>query len=82
MRCKRCGGLMMVEFCTEDEREEQLTGRGALRCINCGALVTIRMLRNLATWHAQPLTLAQVGSPRNHHAARAARTIVQDLRPA
>ena len=38
---------MIVERCVEDELEEQLAGRGALRCLNCGAMVTVRMLRNL-----------------------------------
>lgn len=53
MRCKRCGGLMVVECCVEDELEELQSGRGALRCINCGAMVTVRMLRNLVVRQAE-----------------------------
>ena len=53
MHCKRCNGLMLVEHCVEDELEEQLAGRGALRCVNCGAMVTVRMLRNLMARQAE-----------------------------
>jgi hypothetical protein len=53
MRCKRCNGLMLVEHYAEDELEEQQAGRGALRCVNCGAMVTIRMLRNLVARQAE-----------------------------
>jgi len=55
MRCKRCDGLMIVELCVEEELEEQLTGRGALRCLNCGAMVNNRMLRNLAARRAETI---------------------------
>jgi transcription elongation factor Elf1 len=79
MRCKRCGGLMIVELCVEEELEEQIAGRGALRCVNCGARVNTRMLRNLATRHNQTLTFVQAGSPRNRHAVRVVRTRAQDL---
>lgn len=48
MRCKRCDGLMIVELSVEEELEEQVAQRGALRCINCGAMVNVRILRNLA----------------------------------
>lgn len=58
MRCTRCSGLMVVELCVEDELEEHVAGRGALRCINCGSVVNVRMLRNLAARHAEGLTLS------------------------
>lgn len=44
---------MLVEHYAEDELEEQQAGRGALRCVNCGAMVTIRMLRNLVARQAE-----------------------------
>ena len=53
MRCKRCNGLMLAEHYAEDELEEQQAGRGALRCVNCGAMVTVRMLRNLVARQAE-----------------------------
>lgn len=48
MRCKRCDGLMIIELSVEEELKEQEAGRGALRCINCGAMVNVRILKNLA----------------------------------
>lgn len=63
MRCKRCDGLMIVELCVEEELEEQLAGRGALRCLNCGAMVNNRMLRNLVARRAETIGLsAQVST--------------------
>jgi hypothetical protein len=56
MRCKRCNGLMLVEYYAEDEFEEREAGRGALRCVNCGAVVTVRMLRNLVARQAEGIT--------------------------
>ncbi len=56
MRCKRCDGLMVVEVSVEEELEEQEAGRGALRCINCGAMVNVRMLKNLAAQRTEQLT--------------------------
>ena len=67
MCCKRCSGLMIVELCPEDELKERAAGRGALRCINCGALVNVRMLRNLATHHAGKCTTGSRTGPRGRH---------------
>jgi RNase P subunit RPR2 len=64
MRCKRCDGLMIVELSVEEELEEQLAERGALRCVNCGAMVNVRMLKNLATQHAERLTPTKQPGPR------------------
>lgn len=64
MRCKRCDGLLVVELCVEEELEEQVAGRGALRCVNCGAMVNVRMLKNRASRQAQTLTYVQAGAPR------------------
>jgi DNA-directed RNA polymerase subunit M/transcription elongation factor TFIIS len=70
MRCKRCNGLMIVESSIEDECEEQLAGRGALRCINCGAMVTVRMLRNLAARQAERIKTLQPTGVYARHAKR------------
>lgn len=59
MRCKRCSGLMIVEWCVEEELEEQQAGRGALRCVNCGAMVTVRMLRNLVDRQAEGIKTSE-----------------------
>jgi hypothetical protein len=67
MRCKRCDGLMMVELCVEEELDEQLAGRGALRCVNCGAMVNVRMLRNLANRHVEALAPTGHTVPRGRH---------------
>ena len=67
MRCKRCRGLMIVELGQEDELKERAAGRGALRCINCGALVNVRMLRNLATQHARKFPTVRRTGRRGRH---------------
>ncbi len=73
MRCKRCDGLMIVELCVEEELEEQLAGRGALRCLNCGAMVNNRMLRNLAARRTE-------GSAHTRQAASGGRRSAHPLR--
>ena len=60
MRCKRCSGLMIVECCVEEELEEQQAGRGALRCVNCGAMVTVRMLRNHVARQAEEVKTSKL----------------------
>jgi hypothetical protein len=69
MRCKRCGGLMIVELCVEEELEEQVAGRGALRCVNCGALVNVRMLKNLAVQHSQVDAISGQSGSRGYRSA-------------
>ncbi|MBH0193583.1 MAG: hypothetical protein HP492_17810 [Nitrospira sp.] len=69
MRCKRCNGLMVVDLCVDEELEEQVAGRGVLRCINCGAVVNVRILRNLAAQRAEGLTLSGQAVPRGCHSA-------------
>ena len=64
MRCKRCDGLMIVELSVEEELEEQEAGRGALRCINCGAMVNVRILKNLAAQRTEQLTPTKPRSTR------------------
>jgi hypothetical protein len=70
MRCKRCGGLMIVELGADVDLAEQAAGRGALRCVNCGAMVNIRMLRNLAAQYAEGLAPARQSVPRRRHTNR------------
>ncbi len=60
MHCKRCSGLMVVEWGVEDELEEQLAGRGMLRCVNCGAMVTVRMLKNLVARQTEEIKTSSV----------------------
>ena len=67
MRCKRCNGLMIVEWSVEEELEEQQTRRGALRCVNCGAMVNVRMLRNLAAQHAERFISTKQPGIRDRH---------------
>ncbi len=70
MRCKRCNGLMVVECCVEDEFGEQLEGRGVLRCVNCGAMVTVRMLRNLAARQTEGIKTSRSTGVYARHAKR------------
>lgn len=70
MRCKRCDGLMVVELSVEGELEEQLDGCGALRCVNCGAMVNMRMLRNLAAHYVEGLTPGRQNGPRRRRSER------------
>lgn len=71
MRCKRCGGLMVVECCVEEELEELQSGRGALRCVNCGAMVTVRMLRNLVARQAEGIKTRESTGVYARHVKRA-----------
>jgi DNA-directed RNA polymerase subunit M/transcription elongation factor TFIIS len=70
MRCKRCNGLMLVEHYAEDELEEQEAGRGALRCVNCGAMVTVRMLKNLVARQAERIKTSTSTGVYPRHAKR------------
>jgi hypothetical protein len=70
MHCKRCNGLMIVECCVEDELEEQLAGRGVLRCVNCGAMVTVRMLRNLVARQSEGIKIPKSIGAYARHAKR------------
>ncbi len=70
MRCKRCGGLMIVELGADEDLAEQAAGRGALRCVNCGARVNMRMLKNLAAQYAEGLTSARQTAPRRRYTDR------------
>ncbi|MDH4155543.1 MAG: hypothetical protein OEV01_17340 [Nitrospira sp.] len=70
MRCKRCSGLMIVECCVKEELEEQQAGRGALRCVNCGAMVTVRMLRNLVARQAEGMKTSRSAGVYARHAKR------------
>jgi len=70
MRCKRCGGLMILELGADEDLAEQAEGRGALRCVNCGAMVNLRMLRNLAAQYAKGFTSARQIAPRRRHTER------------
>ena len=70
MRCQRCKGLMVVEYCLDDEFKEQLAGRGVLRCVNCGAMVTVRMLRNLVARQREVLKASTSTGAYARHAKR------------
>ncbi len=37
MRCKRCRGLIVMEYCTDGAFIEGLAGVREVRCVNCGA---------------------------------------------
>lgn len=67
MRCKRCDGLMIVELSVEEELEEQQAGRGALRCINCGAMVNMRILKNLAAQRTEGEGSEEHQTPRHRY---------------
>jgi len=60
MRCKRCRGLIVVESRADGEFNDGITGLGALRCVNCGVLVDLRMLRNRAACRSHGLELAEL----------------------
>lgn len=68
MRCTRCSGLIVVVSCADGELNTGLGELGALRCVNCGALVYVRMLGKQATWHSQGLELADLrrGHPKTY----------------
>ena len=70
MRCKRCDGLMIVELSVEDELEEQQAGRGALRCLNCGAMVNVRILKNLAAQRTESLPPTKQRCTQPRHSER------------
>lgn len=70
MRCKRCGGLMIVEQCADEDFAEQASGRGALRCVNCGAMVNVRMLRNLVAQCAEGPVPTRQTLPRHRRTER------------
>jgi hypothetical protein len=70
MRCRRCGGLMIVELGADEDLAEQAAGRGALRCVNCGAMVNIRMLRNLAAQYTEGLAPVRQSVPRRRNTER------------
>ena len=70
MRCKRCDGLMIVELGADEDPAEPAAGRGALRCVNCGAMVNIRMLRNLAAQYDKGFGSAGKITPRRRHTER------------
>jgi len=70
MRCKRCGGLMIVELGADEDLAEQAAGRGALRCVNCGAIVNMRMLKNLAAQYTKGFPSARQIAPRRRYTER------------
>lgn len=69
MRCKRCCGLVVVESTAEGEFNELAAEMRGWRCLNCGSMVDIRMLRMKAAHRAElqapsPAPRKQVGRPR------------------
>jgi hypothetical protein len=70
MRCKRCAGLMIVELGADGDLSAQAAGQGVLRCVNCGAMVNIRMLRNIAAQYTEGLAPARQSVPRRRHTNR------------
>ncbi len=70
MRCRRCDGLKIVQLGADEDLAEQAAGRGALRCVNCGAMVNIRMLRNLAAQDAKGFASARQIAPRRRPTER------------
>lgn len=61
---------MIVELGGDEDLAEQAAGRGALRCVNCGAMVNIRMLRNLAAQYTEGLAPVRQSVPRRRHTER------------
>ena len=61
---------MIVELGADEDLAEQAAGRGALRCVNCGARVNIRMLRNLAAQYTERLAPVRQSVPRRRHIER------------
>lgn len=61
---------MIVELGADEDLAEQAAGRGALRCVNCGAMVNIRMLRNLAAQYTEGLAPVRQSVPRRRHTER------------
>lgn len=58
---------MIVELSVEEELEEQQAGRGALRCINCGAMVNMRILKNLAAQRTEREGSEEHQTPRHRY---------------
>jgi hypothetical protein len=61
---------MIVELGADEALAEQVAGRGALRCVNCGAMVNMRMLRNLAAQYDKGFASAGKIAPRRRHTER------------
>jgi len=59
MRCTRCRGVIVLESQTTERFTTGLGELGAWRCVNCGALVDMRMLRNRAAWRPQALKITE-----------------------
>lgn len=45
MRCRRCCGLVVVESTAPGEINEMAAEMRGWRCLNCGAMVDVRMLK-------------------------------------
>ena len=54
MRCKRCHGLVVAEGLMSSPRNERLSDYRGWRCVNCGELLDIGILRNRAWRRARP----------------------------
>ncbi len=55
MRCKRCRGLVVVESTAGGQVDEMSCELRGWRCLNCGAMVDVRMLRMKASSRSRPL---------------------------
>ena len=47
MRCKRCRGLIVTEYCMDGTCIEGLVGVREVRCVNCGAREYARATQQL-----------------------------------
>jgi len=48
MGCKRCHGMVIVDTLLDGSLDEQMSGLGGWRCINCGEWLDIGVRRNRA----------------------------------
>ncbi len=55
MRCRRCCGLVVVESTAPGEINEMAAEMRGWRCLNCGAMVDVRMLKMKAASRNQAL---------------------------
>lgn len=75
MDCSRCRGLMVVDACLDMDDDSGHLWFGAWRCVNCGQVVDLGVLRNRLKQKAgsSPLgerTRARRIPPRVAHAIR------------
>ncbi len=71
MRCRRCCGLVVVESTAPGEINEMAAEMRGWRCLNCGAMVDVRMLKMKAASRSQA---PEAGAMRSRDVARGENT--------